>query len=114
MRPARIFINRILTVLRNAQQKGMVQLPSAFFHDINWCNTFLQIFNGTVEIQKKFKTTHQIFVDASFYEVGAKWDDQVFSCTIPNNLKGVGSIVHFEAANVLLTVQCWCKKYKIN
>ena len=31
VKPARIFINRILTVLRSAPQKGVVQLPSAFF-----------------------------------------------------------------------------------
>ena len=46
---ARIFINRILTVLRNTPQKGMIQLPSAFFRDINWCNMFLERFNGTVD-----------------------------------------------------------------
>ena len=31
VKPAHIFINRILTVLRNTPQKGMIQLPSAFF-----------------------------------------------------------------------------------
>ena len=41
VKPARIFINRILAVLRNAPHKGVVQLPSAFFRDINWCNRFL-------------------------------------------------------------------------
>ena len=112
-KPARIFINRILTVLRNAPQKGTIQLPSAFFRDINWCNRFLQSFNGTVEIHKKFQKPQQIFVDASLQEVGAKCSYKVYSCIIPEVLKEVGSIVHFEAAaNILLAVRCWCKEFK--
>ena len=75
VKPAQIFINRILTVLRNTPQKGMIQLPSAFFRDINWCNMFLERFNGTVEIHKKFQKPQQVFVDASLHEVGAKWGD---------------------------------------
>ena len=73
---------------------------------------FLQRFNGTVEIHKKFQKPQQVFVDASLHEVGAKWGDKIFSCTIPDVLKEVGSIVHFEAANILLTVRCWCKDFK--
>ena len=69
---------------------------------------FLQVFHGTVEIHDKLKKKpQQMFVDASLYEVGAKWNDQVFSCAIPDNLKKIGSIVHFEAANILLTVRCF-------
>ena len=54
----------------------------------------------------------KIFVDTLLHEVGAKWGDQIFSCTIPDILKEVGSIVHFEAANILLTLQCWCKSLR--
>ena len=51
-------------------------------------------------------------MDASFYDVGAKLNDQVFSCVIPNKLRKVGSIVHFKAANILLTIRCWCENLK--
>ena len=57
---------------------------------------FLQRFNGTVEIHKINLKPQQIFVDASLHEVGAKWGDQIFSCTIPDTLKEVGSIVHLK------------------
>ena len=60
VKPAHIFINTILTVLHNAPQKGMIQLPFPFFCDINWCNMFLQRFNDIVEIHKKFQKPQDI------------------------------------------------------
>ena len=82
-----MFINRILTVLRNAPHLGTVYLPSAFFRDIHWSNIFLQIFNGMVEIQNKIQKPQEIFVDASVCEVGVKWNDEIFSCVLPDNFK---------------------------
>ena len=37
---------------------------------------------------------------------------KIFSCIIPDVLKKVGSIVHFEAANILLAVRCWCEEFQ--
>ena len=44
VQPARLFINRILTVLCNTI--GANELPDMFFRDISWFNKFLEYFNG--------------------------------------------------------------------
>ena len=43
---------------------------------------------------------------------GGKVGDKIYSCIIPEVLKEVGSVVHFEAENILLAVRCWCKEFK--
>ena len=69
--------------------------------DIHWFVELLQEFNGTVDFHKKFEFTENIYVDACLTGVGAKYHDFVYSCKIPEFVKLVGSIVHFEAVNVL-------------
>ena len=45
-------------------------------------------------------------------QVGAKYENCVYSCDIPQELKNVGSIVHFEAANILAAIQTWFKRWQ--
>ena len=51
IKPARLFVNRILAVLCNAPCTGSFKLPDMFFKDINWFNLFLEDFNGIRKIQ---------------------------------------------------------------
>ena len=70
-------------------------------------------FNGQVNIYSQVKKKQkQVWVDASLLQVGAKYDNCVYSYDIPQELKNVGSIVHFEAANILLAIQIWFKKWR--
>ena len=52
VRPARLFVNRILATLRESPESGHTSLPPAFHRDIAWFNTFLPVFNGQVYLKK--------------------------------------------------------------
>ena len=62
VKPARLFINRILQVLRNAPARGYIALPMGFCKDINWFTRFLEKFNGMVNFYGHEKITHEIFL----------------------------------------------------
>ena len=38
--------------------------------------------------------------------------DQVFVCDVKQNIKNITSIVHLEAANIILAVRVWCNKWR--
>ena len=46
-------------------------------------------------------------MDACLTGVGAKYSNFVYSCKIPEYLKLVGSIVHFEAVNIRVAIRIW-------
>ena len=112
VKPSRIFLNRILQVLRNTPVKGSRPLPLSFYKDLAWFNAFLDIFNGSVEIHTKDSPKFQVFVDASLHQVGAYADNEVYVCDVLQSIKNVTSIVHLEAANIVLAVRVWCHKWR--
>ena len=107
--PARLFTNRILSVLRNAPMSGMVKLNAAFYKDIAWFCEFLVEFNGMVKIHPINVFTNHIFVDASLKGMGAKFGNKVYGMPVDNQLQEVCTIVHLEAANVMLAIRTWAK-----
>ena len=52
VKPARLFVNRILNTLRKAPEKVYVKLDQGFAKDIVWFNQFLSQFNGSVFFYK--------------------------------------------------------------
>ena len=107
--PARLFTNCILSVLRNAPVSGTVKLNVAFYKDIAWFCEFLVAFNGMVKIHPLNALTNHIFVDASLRGMGAKFGNKVYGVAIDKQLQDVCTIVHLEAANVILAVRTWGK-----
>ena len=87
VKPARLFVNRILQVLLNAPAKGYFALHMGFYKDINWFICFLEKFNGMVNFYSHEKVTNEIFVDASLHAVGAKYNKEIYTCEIPDALK---------------------------
>ena len=110
--PARMFVNRILAVLRSAPMKGKVTLPPGFFKDIKWFNVFLEKFNGIVKIHENEFSNHEVYVDASLTRVGGIFNNKVYSTSIPEPILNVASIVHLEAANILIAFKIWAKYWK--
>ena len=56
--------------------------------------------------------TNHIFVDASLKGIGAKFGNKVYGVAIDTQLQSVCTIVHFEAANVMLAIRTWAKILK--
>lgn len=52
VKPARLFVNRILATLREAPNEGFIELSPAFHRDIAWFNSFLPSFNGQIYFNK--------------------------------------------------------------
>ena len=107
-KPARLFTNRILQTLRDAPAKGSIWLSKAFFKDINWFADFLEVFNGSVEIQSTFTPTSEIYVDSCLTGMGAFYQGKVYAIAIHASLSSK-SIVHLEAVNVLVALRCWAE-----
>ena len=111
IQPAYMFVNRTLGVLRSVPVKGKVTLGSGFFKDIEWFNKFLEKLNGVVKIHNKESKCHEVHIDASLTRVGGIFNNNIYSTAIPPAILNIASIVHLEAANILiafkLCAHCW-------
>ena len=107
----RLFVNRILWVLRQTPPQGVKKLPSMFYKDLAWFLQFLEVFNGSVQIFKNVKPAMEVHVDSSLTDVGGIFQDKVYTCPIPKRLLNVASIVHLEAANIIMATRIWFKNW---
>ena len=96
VKPSRLFINRMLKVLRNTPIQGNIQLPGYFFQDVRRFHKFLDKFNGSGEIHQKNVKTFNVFVEASLQCTGGTFGNKVYSCEIPQVLKDLTSIVQYS------------------
>ena len=112
IRPARLFTNRMLAVLRGAPDKGYVNLNRDFHKDILWFSKFLEHFNGTVKIHPITVVSHQVFVDASLKGLGGYHEGEVYAIPVLLYLENMLSIVHFEAANIVVALRVWAGSFQ--
>ena len=112
IKPARLFTNRMLAVLRGAPVNGYVKLDRGFRKDILWFHFFLEHFNGTVKIYPIDVVSHQVFVDASLKGLRAYYEGAVYAIPLLPCLEAMLSTVHFEAANVMVTLKLWATKFQ--
>ena len=100
--PARLFVNRVLTTLRNAPGSGSISLDELFYRDIAWFVKFMQHYNGVTKIPEQTKPEVDLYVDACLLAVGAYSQGKVYHKNIPYCYKSVLSIVHYEMVNVVI------------
>jgi len=111
VKPARLFVNRILQVLKQAPEKGYVKLDEHFQRDIHWFITFLNKFNGKVFFEKQgLEPIKHVQLDACLAGLGGAWDSRVYTCPIVNNDTSV-SIVHLEMLNILVALKIWAHEW---
>ena len=66
VKPARVFINRILAVFRKNTQIKNIRLSEEFHSDIQWLMTFLPSYNGISYIKKhQVDQKQSLYLDAS-------------------------------------------------
>ena len=78
VKPARIFLGRMLALLRDNHSNNKIVLTTEFFKDLMWFNKFVSDFNGTVLIYGP-QSYYHIFVDACLEGAGAKFNTQVYA-----------------------------------
>ena len=110
IKPARIFINRILTAFRDNPHTKRIKLSKEFFQDIDWFLTFLPHFSGSTKI---FKTpivhAHSLHIDACTTGVGGIWNERVYAAPLLTFTDFQPGIVHLEMLNILLALRIWAK-----
>ena len=113
VKPARLFVNRILAVLKMAPDRGYITLNKDFTKDIAWFNAFLLQFNGRTFFSKGLqKPINNVYLDASLVGLGGVWNNKVYQCLVPViDLNYNISIVHFEMINILLALRLWATDF---
>ena len=109
VKPARLFVNRILATLRESPERGHINLSQEFKKDIAWFNSFLVRFNGRTFFSKGLiQPVTNIFLDACLIGLGGVWNQQVYQCLVPTFECAV-SIVHYEMINILVALRLWVR-----
>jgi len=115
VKPARLFVNRILKVLRESPKKGYIELDVSFFKDIQWFVQFMKAFNGTVYYNKQLlPPVTELYLDACLTGMGGNFQNYVYACPINRhtNINNVDLIVHLEMLNILIALRLWVSHFK--
>ena len=102
IKPARIFLNRMLQVLRSHHNSHRFTLTPEFFQDLCWFNTFLDQYNGVTYFDNK--TPHHL--DASLLGMGATFANMVYTLPIPQHCQHL-HITQLEMLNVVVALKVW-------
>jgi hypothetical protein len=111
-KPARLFLNRMLALLREAPQVGQIKISVDFKKDLAWFVHFLPSYNG-VYIMEPNKQEHIIHINFSMNICGGCFCGKYFTALIPNF---VGHLVHCNAHREMLSVviatKLWAREWE--
>ena len=105
VRPARIFLNRMLELLRHNYENSVINLTHGFRRDLRWFDRFLRKYNG-VSMYCHKNVDHSIEPDACLHGLGAIWKNYVYHLPIPRYYMNL-TIVHLEMVNVLVALKAF-------
>ena len=108
VKPARVFINRLLSVFRSNSHLKTIPLSQDFHKDIQWFLTFLPSYNGVSYIQKhKVDSGQSLYLDACLTGMGAVWRNRVYATPIHNCGDMDLKIIHLEMLNIVIALRTW-------
>ena len=112
MRPARVFLNRMLELLRQNYDTSSIKLTQPFRRDRRCFARFLEKYNG-VSMYTHRKVDHVVELDACLDGIGAVWKNYVYHLPIPKHYLNL-TIVHLEMINILVAIKAfgpfWAQK----
>ena len=112
VRPARTFINRMLTLFRANSKAKKIVLTAEFHKDLNWFLNFLPSLNGVTYLGKShIVNNHSLHIDASLTGLGGIWDDEVYSTPVFDLFGADLKIVHLEMLNLVIALRVWAKNW---
>ena len=112
VRPARLFLNRMLQLLRDNYAERYITLTHEFKHDLLWFSKFLNNYNG-VSIFDHKNFNQKLELDACLTGMGGVCGNYVYHLKIE---RGYGNlnIVHLEMLNILVALRIfgpqWAKQ----
>ena len=112
VKPARVFINRLLANFRINSHLKTIPLSDDFYKDIQWFLTFLPSYNGISYIQKpKLDSGQSLYLDACLTGMEAVWRDRVYATPI-HNCGGLDlKIIHLEMLNIVIALRAWGNRW---
>ena len=109
IKPARIFLNRMLQVLRSHHDSTRFKLTPQFFQDLCWFNTFLHQYNGVTYFDNRIPS-HVVHLDASLTGMGAIFANMVYALPIPPQFYHL-HITQLEMLNVVVALKVWASAW---
>jgi hypothetical protein len=109
IKPTRLFVNRIIALLRIAPHNGLIHVGQEFKRDLEWFCRFAQVYNGITRFDKNIIfIDYEVYTDASLSGIGARFENKVYAYPI----EGRGeNIAYWEALNVLVALRTWADKF---
>jgi hypothetical protein len=110
IKPARLFVNRVIALLRIAPHNGFVHVGYEFKRDLEWFCRFAQTYNGITRFDKNTVfIDYEVYTDASLSGIGARVNNKVYAYQI--NGRGE-NIAYWEALNVLVALRTWAEVFR--
>ena len=107
VKPARLFVNRLLETLSSMENKAT--MSTEVLKDINWFCQLVQKFNGTCQyMYTPVACVETIELDACSTGFGARYKDFVYQYQFrQGEITNSSSITHIEMWNVLVALRMW-------
>ena len=113
VKPARVFINRLLAVFQNNSHLKTIQLSDEFHKYIQWFLTFLPTYNEMSYICKhRLDNDQSLHLDASLTGMGVVYRNRVCATPIHNCGDLDRKIVHLEMLNIIIALKTWGVKWR--
>ena len=103
VKPAHMFLNRILMLLKENFDQQTIFLTRDFFKDLNWFHTFLTQFNGVVYYDTK-PIQAELHLDASLTGMG--------EFLIINAMHFL-FLFHLKIIHILLALKIWAYEWNV-
>ena len=109
VKPARVFLNRMLDLLRSAHLRQKIVLTPDFKRDLRWFAKFLPHYNGT-SLYDHRPVDVTLELDACLTGFGGHSGDLVYHLPIVKGYRN-WTIVHLEMVNILLAVRLFKRQW---
>ena len=103
VKPARVFLNRMLDLPRSGHGQQKNCLTPDFKRDLDWFAKFLQAYNG-VSLYDHRTIDVTLELDACLKGFGGHSGDCIYHLSIPRGFRNL-TIVHLEMVNILLAIR---------
>ena len=109
VKPARVFVNRLIQCLRECVDCKAIQITEDFVKDIHWFLQFLEKYNGVSKyVHPPVNEMEEIALDACLTGFGAVYGEKMYTFHLAAiDIPPTSSIVHLEMWNILSACRVW-------
>ena len=112
VRPARMFVNRMLWLFRKNSGKRRICLNEEFKKDLFWFIKFLPAYNGITIFRKQpLQGNETLHIDACLTGMGGVWNENVYSTPIFGIPERFRNITNLEMINILVALRVWAEQW---